>query len=161
MPHGKVLARVTDFVITTLWGEGTQQIKETTWPSRVHHESRGAGWGDAPAMLPHCRSGAFMLIWPVSLSLEQRGPCSRSWSMCSKALHFPQTSTHIYLPGRACPPQPTTCREAARGQKTGMFWNPKRASSPRICGCRAQSDGWALASHCREKAAKPQPPVCI
>lgn len=29
--------------ITILWGEGTQQIKETTWPSGVHHESLGVG----------------------------------------------------------------------------------------------------------------------
>lgn len=37
-----------------------------------------------------------MLIWPVSLSLKQRRPCSRSWSMCSKALHFsPDLYTHL------------------------------------------------------------------
>lgn len=49
------------------------------------------------------------LVWKSSDLTSEAQPglerlCSRSWSMGSRALQFPQTSMHTHLPDRACGP---------------------------------------------------------
>lgn len=144
----------------SVWrGKGwARQIKAAAGPSGVHH-----GSPEAPARLPDCRNGACMLMWPASLSLDWRGLVQGLDQGVAKPCILPRpphTSTCLAEPAHHASAD-HMLGQCLCSEKIRMFRSLNRASSPRICGCRAQSDCWALAPRCSGKDCQATASLCV